>query len=135
MRAKQRKHFQELRGSHVTPALERAGQKRFQPIELEPILGDESPKCGGVAGRDGGNRPLHPGDIRGAIQLPPFAEKDPVLRVEPNQFDLLPKFGIPGLEDLFQSARVKEKSGTKVEFESVRLIGGSAPTDSVEALY
>ena len=74
------------------------------------------------------DRALHPVEVRRGVQRAPGAEDQAVLRVEPDEFHLLPQVPADGLEDRRQDLGVQEERRADVEPKPVRLQGRRAPT-------
>ena len=69
-----------------------------------------------------------------AFNSPPAAENDPVLWVEPDQFDLLAQACAGRGKDFVEHARVQEKGRAEIEFEAVSLDGRRSSADDRHSL-
>ncbi|CAN5528793.1 hypothetical protein BH20VER1_BH20VER1_17080 [soil metagenome] len=134
MRLQHREEPEEACLEDAAPAVKRALEAGLHQLQFLAILLEETRKTGGVGGSNGGDLPLHGGDVRGAIKLSAATEDEAVLWIEPHQFHLLGEGGAGRAHDLFEHARVEEKRRAEVEAESLRFDGGGAAADERQPL-
>ena len=124
----QRHQLDQVGVREIPPRLERLLEERREAVELLAVRLHKPRERAAVGGREPGHLGLHPADVRGGQQFAPGPEHEPVLRVEPDHLDFLPKVAAAGREDLLQHPRVEEEGGPEVELEPLGRRDRAGPT-------
>jgi hypothetical protein len=119
--------FEHAPRGEVAPAQERPFQTGLELLELDSVVLHEPAKGRGIGRTKCGNRLLHPLDVRGGVQLASRTENQAVLRIEPDQLQLIPQIPADCPEDRFEDLGVEEKGGAEVEPKAVPFQSRRAP--------
>ncbi len=134
MRADHRQEPKEPRSHHIAPAQKRTLQARFHERQLGAILAQESAEARDVGRCQLADLPFHARHIRRAVEAPARAENKPILRVEPDELDLLGQRRASNPKDLIEHTRIQKEGRPQIELKSLRLDRRGPPADGAEPL-
>ena len=130
----QRKNAQDIAVQQIAPAVEGALQTWLHQRQLALVFRNEAFETVGIAGRNGGDLPLHFSCIRRGVDARAVGKLHAILRIELDQFDLTGERCAGSAHDLVEDPRIEKKCRTKIEEESLRLNRGSASADKRQPL-